>query len=55
MRLWEIMTDDADEVDGLGENAGGQGGVGCGTTEEVFLRVLRGFDIIQGDGSGDGD
>ena len=38
-----------------GQDAGGEGGVAGGAAEEVFLRILRGFDIIQGDGSGDDD
>ncbi len=49
------MADDANEMDRLGEDAGCEGRVGCRAAEQVLLRVLGGFDIIQGDGSGDGD
>lgn len=49
------MTDDAHEVDIRGENASGQGCVGGGATEKILLGILRGLDVVQGDGSGDGD
>ena len=49
------MTDDANEVNRLSEDAGSKGCIGCGAAEQVLLRVLGGFDIIQGDGSSDGD
>lgn len=53
--LWKVMPNDADEMDRLSEDAGSEGRIRCGATEQVFLRVLGGFDIVQGDGSGDGD
>ena len=55
MSLREVMTDDAHEVYIGGENAGRQGCVRGGTAEEILLRILRGFDVVQGDGSGDDD
>ena len=55
VRLGEIMADDTDEMDRLAEDAGGQCRVAGGAAEQVFLRILRGFDIIKGDGSGDDD
>ena len=55
VRLWKVVSDDADEMDRLSENTGSKCGVGSGATEQVLLGVLGGFDIVQGDGSGDGD
>jgi hypothetical protein len=42
-------------MDWLSEDAGSEGRIRSGATEQVLLRVLGGFDIVQGDGSGDGD
>ena len=55
MTLREIMADDAHEVNFGGENAGCQGCIGGRAAEQVLLGILRGLDIVQGDGSGDDD
>lgn len=49
------MPDDAYEVYRLGKYAGCESGISGGAAQQVILGVLRGFDIVQGDGSGDDD
>ncbi len=53
MGFWEIVSDDANEMDGLAEDACGQCCVAGGATEEVLLGILWGFDIIESDTTSD--
>ena len=52
MLLREILADDADEADGR-EVRCGNGAVGSGATEEIFVFGELGFDVIQRDGAND--
>ena len=52
MFLREILADDANEADGR-EIRCGDGAVGSGATEEIFVFGELGFDVIQRDGAND--
>lgn len=52
MLLGKILADDADEIHGR-ETGCGDGAVGGGAAEEVFVFGELGFDVIQPNGSND--
>ena len=55
MRDGKVVTDDADEMHGLAEDARGERGIAGGAAEQIFLLILWSFDIIKGDTACDDD